>query len=180
MHTQTTTTEEHLWSPVSPQHKKFREILLFMPFPMKSTKNRNWLMPNAYHWIAVIVSLRSARWKLFIKMSILALEKRFLGVCTFYFFILGEFVCFGSGLLCNLNTHTGRGDSYRIIHLSWQAKACISKPQTEKPQVSRLYALMKIDGLFYIHHGKRHLKINTFKQKVYLELFGLGQGNKLK
>lgn len=39
MHCQTSTRGEHLTSLVSPQHKKFKEILLFMPFPMKSTKN---------------------------------------------------------------------------------------------------------------------------------------------
>lgn len=39
MHCQTSIREKHLMSLVSPQHKKFKEILLFMPFPMKSTKN---------------------------------------------------------------------------------------------------------------------------------------------
>ena len=39
MHCQTSIREKHLMSLASPQHKKFKEILLFMPFPMKSTKN---------------------------------------------------------------------------------------------------------------------------------------------
>lgn len=139
-----------------------------MPFPMKSTKNRNWLMPNAYHWIAVIVSLKSASRKLFIKMSISAPEKRFLGVCTFSFVILWEFAGLWSGLRCHSNPRTGRGDSYRIIHLSWQAKAYSHNPQAAKPQLSKLYSLMKIDGLVCIHYGKRQWKINTFKQQKSL------------
>lgn len=39
VHCQASIREKHLLSLVSPQHKKFKEILLFMPFPMKSTKN---------------------------------------------------------------------------------------------------------------------------------------------
>lgn len=68
MHCQTSASEEH-WplSPVSPRHKKFRLTLLFKPFLMKSTEKWNWLMPNEYHWIAVIVRLMFVTLKLFIK-----------------------------------------------------------------------------------------------------------------
>lgn len=38
-HYQASIRKKHLMSLVSPQHKKFKEILLFMPFPMKSTQN---------------------------------------------------------------------------------------------------------------------------------------------
>lgn len=54
-------------SPVSPWHEKFRLTLLFKPFLMKSTQKWNWLMPNEYHWIAVIVRLMFVTLKLFIK-----------------------------------------------------------------------------------------------------------------
>lgn len=54
-------------SPVSPWHEKFRLTLLFKPFLMKSTQKWNWLMPNEYHWTAVIVRLMFVTLKLFIK-----------------------------------------------------------------------------------------------------------------
>lgn len=54
-------------SPVSPQHEKFRVTPLFKPFLMKSTQKWNWLMPNEYHWSAVIVRPMFVTLKLFIK-----------------------------------------------------------------------------------------------------------------
>lgn len=54
-------------SPASPQHEKFTPTPLFKPFLMKSTQKRNWLMPNEYHWITVIVRLMFVTLKLFIK-----------------------------------------------------------------------------------------------------------------
>lgn len=54
-------------SPVRPRHEKFRLTPLFKPFLMKSAQKWNWLMPNEYHWIAVIVRLMFVTLKLFIK-----------------------------------------------------------------------------------------------------------------
>lgn len=68
MHCQTSASEEHgHCPPVSPWHEKFRLTPLFKPFLMKSTQKWNWLMPNEYHWIAVIVRLMFVTLKLFIK-----------------------------------------------------------------------------------------------------------------
>ena len=53
--------------PVTPRHERFRLTLLFKPFLMKSTQKWNWLMPNEYHWIAVIVEHMFVTGELFIK-----------------------------------------------------------------------------------------------------------------
>lgn len=54
-------------SPVSPPHEKFRPTPLFKPFLMKGAQKWNWLMPNEYHWSAVIVALTFVTLQLFIE-----------------------------------------------------------------------------------------------------------------
>lgn len=50
-----------------PGHERFKPTPLFEPFLMKGAQEWNWLMPNEYHWNAVIVRLMFVTLKLFIK-----------------------------------------------------------------------------------------------------------------
>ncbi len=56
----------------APSHERFRASLLFKPFLMKSSEKWNWLMPNEYHWVAVIVAFDVCGVEIIYKTSILA------------------------------------------------------------------------------------------------------------